>query len=218
MMHLDDKRCAVHKCAMRNILSILMVLSSVASLPAQTTAPLEVVNSSITAVNDLGKEVVLGKYKTALDRMYPPWKSRLARRLGGEEKMTQQFEQLKAEMLKQGTSMVSFKSYGFPKVFECYPGKKVEIVDGKEVEVLISTKWLILIPTETRYRIMNGNEFMVIESKGFQVAISDKDKIEWSFIDGAGLVVQDLRSLFISLPQDMVLPETVRREVPKSEQ
>jgi hypothetical protein len=59
---------------------------------------------------------------------------------------------------------------------------------------------------------------MVIESKGFQVAISDKDKIEWSFIDGAGLVVQDLRSLFISLPQDMVLPETVRREVPKSEQ
>ncbi len=185
---------------------------------AQVAAPLEVVNSAITAVNDLGKEVVLGKYKTALDRMYPPWKSRLARRLGGEEKMTEQFEQLKAEMLKQGTSMVAFKSYGFPKVFECYPGKKVEIVDGKEVEVLISTKWLILIPTETRYRIMKGTEFLVIESKGFQVAISDKDKIEWSFIDGAGLVVQDLRSLFISLPQDMVLPETVRREVPKSEQ
>ena len=217
-MNLDGEQHTVHKSGMRYVLSIFIAIVSVTNLRAQAAAPLEVVNSAITAVNDLGKEVVLGKYKTALDRMYPPWRSRLARRLGGDDKMAQQFEQIKAEMIKQGTSMVSFKSFGFPKVYECYPGKKVEIVDGKEVEVLISTKWLLLIPTETRYRVMNGNDVLVIESKGFQVAISDKDKIAWSFIDGAGLVVQDLRSLFISLPKDMVLPETVRREVPKGEQ
>lgn len=184
---------------------------------AQTTAPLEVVNSAITAVNDLGRQVVLGKMKTSLERMYPQWKERLSRRLGSEQALEKQFDEAVAEMMRQGTSMISFKSYGFPKVYEVFPGKKVEVVDGKEVETLINTKWLLLIPTEVRYRVMQKQEAIVIESKGFQVAIADKNKLQWTFIDGAGLTVQDMRSLFISLPVDMELPEIKRRTVPREE-
>jgi hypothetical protein len=184
---------------------------------AQTTAPLEVVNSAITAVNDLGRQVVLGKMKTSLERMYPQWKERLSRRLGSEQALEKQFDEAVAEMMRQGTSMISFKSYGFPKVYEVFPGKKVEIVDGKEVETMINTKWLLLIPTEVRYRVMQKQEAIVIESKGFQVAIAEKNKLQWSFIDGAGITVQDLRSLFISLPVDMELPEIKRRTVPREE-
>lgn len=184
---------------------------------AQTTASIEVVNSAITAANDLGKQVVLGKFKVSLERMYPQWRDRLSMRLGGQKALENQFDQALAEMMKQGTSMVSFKTYGFPRVYEVFPGKKVEVIDGKEVETLINTKWLLLIPTEVRYRVLQKQEALVIESKGFQVAIADKDKLQWTFIDGAGLTVQDLRSLFISLPKDMELPEIQRRTVPKEE-
>lgn len=197
--------------------TLLTISGLVAGASAQSTAPLEVVNSAITAVNDLGKQVVLGKYKVAMDRMYPQWKERLSSRAGGEAVLAKQFENMTAEMTKQGTSLVSFKSYGFPKVYEVYPGKKVETVDGKQVETLINTKWLLLIPTETRYRLMKDREQLVIESKGFQVAVADKDKLVWSFIDGSGLTVQDLRSMFISLPKDMELPEIKRQSVPSEE-
>ena len=53
----------------------------------------------------------------------------------------------------------------------------------------------------------------MIESIGFQVALADKGKNDWTFIDGAGLTTADLRSLFITLPQDMELPPIEKKEV-----
>jgi hypothetical protein len=193
------------------------MLGLATGLQAQTTAPIEVVNSAIAAVNDLGKQVVLGKMKTSMERMYPQWRKRLSERAGGDAALEKTFDEMTSDMMKQGITTISFKTFGFPTVYDVYPGKKVEIVDGKSVETLINTKWMLLIPTEVRYRVMNGATPLIIESKGFQIAISDKDKINWTFIDGASLKIQDLRSLFISLPKDMVLPEIKRREVPRDE-
>lgn len=202
---------------MRIITLVVTMLGLATGLQAQTTAPIEVVNSAIAAVNDLGKQVVLGKMKTSMERMYPQWRQRLSERAGGEAALEKTFDEMMAAMMKQGTTMISFKTFGFPTVYDVYPGKKVEMIDGKSVETLINTKWMLLIPTEIRYRVMNGATPLIIESKGYQIAISDKDKINWTFIDGAGLKVQDLRSMFISLPKDMVLPEIKRREVPRDE-
>lgn len=202
---------------MRIITLVVTMLGLVTGLQAQTTAPIEVVNSAIAAVNDLGKQVVLGKMKTSMERMYPQWRQRLSERAGGDAALQKTFDEMMAEMMKQGTTMISFKTFGFPTVYDVYPGKKVEIIDGKSVETLINTKWMLLIPTEIRYRVMNGATPLIIESKGYQIAISDKDKVNWTFIDGSGLKVQDLRSMFISLPKDMILPEIKRREVPRDE-
>ena len=52
----------------------------------------------------------------------------------------------------------------------------------------------------------------MIESIGFQVAVSDKGKNDWTFIDGSGLTVNDLRGLFVTLPQDLELPPLEKRE------
>ena len=202
---------------MRIITLVVTMLGLATGLQAQTTAPIEVVNSAIAAVNDLGKQVVLGKMKTSMERMYPQWRQRLSERAGGDAALEKTFDEMMAEMMKQGTTMISFKTFGFPTVYDVYPGKKVEIIDGKSVETLINTKWMLLIPTEIRYRVMNGATPLIIESKGYQIAISDKDKVNWTFIDGSGLKVQDLRSMFISLPKDMILPEIKRREVPRDE-
>lgn len=177
--------------------------------------PPEVVASAVSAVSDLGKEVVLGRYQTAIDRMYPQWKERAAKRMGGMEALQEQLDGVAKQMLQQGISITDFKPLGQPRAFEVYPGKKVEKVNGEDVETLRYTKWLVLVPTVTKFRAMiDGDPVAVnIESTGFQVAISDKDSMAWTFIDGSAVSVNDLRSLFITLPQDLELPPLGKKQI-----
>ena len=118
------------------------------------------------------------------------------------------------KLMQQGISMISFKPQGQPRSFEVGPGKKVDLVDGEEVESLIFTKWMVMIPTVTKFRIIRQSDPKptIIESVGFQIAISDKGKNDWTFIDGSGLTVNDLRMLFPTLPQDIEFPPLVKRE------
>lgn len=182
---------------------------------ATQQVPPEVVASAVKAVAELGREVVLGRYQVAIERMYPVWKERTAKRMGGMEKLEQQLDGVAKQMLQQGISITDFTPAGQPRPFEVYPGKIVEVVDGKEVENLRYTKWLVLVPTLTKFRAMLGTPPMavIIESTGFQVAICDKDKDQWSFIDGSAVTVNELRSLFITLPQDLELPPLEKRQI-----
>lgn len=180
--------------------------------------PPEVVASAVAAVGKLGDEVVLGRYKVAVDRMNPMWKERVAKRMGGMEALEKQLEGVAAQMVQQGISMISCKPNGKPRAYGVVPGKKVEKENGVETEKLVHTKWMVLVPTTTRFRIMRGStpgdppKVITIESTGFQVAVSDRGKNDWTFIDGAGLTINDLRSLFITLPQDMELPPVGKKE------
>jgi hypothetical protein len=177
-------------------------------------APPDVVDSAVDAVAKLGDEVVLGRYQVAVERMNPMWKERIAQRLGGMKELEKQLASVAQQMVQQGVSMISFKPQGPTRSFEVGPGKKVDKVAGEQVESLIFTKWIVLIPTVTTFRILRQGDPkpMVIESIGFQVAISDKGKNQWSFIDGSGLSVNDLRMLFSTLPQDLQLPPISKRE------
>jgi len=71
----------------------------------------------------------------------------------------------------------------------------------------------------TQFKILQSQpgqpaKWIEIESIGYQVAISDREKLDWTFIDGGGLNANDLRSVFITLPQDMVLPPVGKKEAP----
>jgi len=182
---------------------------------AAQKVPPEVTASAVSAVEDLGKEVVLGRYQTAIDRMYPQWKERAAKRMGGMENLEKQLDGVAKQMLQQGISITDFKPQGQPRSFEVFPGKKVEIVNGQEVETLRYTKWLVLVTTVTKFRAMlEGDPVAVnIESTGFQVAVSDKGSGKWSFIDGSAVSVNDLRSLFITLPNDLELPPLGKKQI-----
>ena len=188
-----------------------------ATAPAATfsAAPADVVASAVAAVASLGDEVVLGRYQVALERMNPAWKERTANRMpGGMKELEKQLAGVAKQMVQQGISMISFKPQGLPRSFEVGPGKKVETIKGETVETLIFTKWLVIIPTATKFRIIRPGEAkpIVIESIGFQVAITDKGKNDWTFIDGSGLTVNDLRGLFVNLPQDLQFPPLEKRE------
>lgn len=177
-------------------------------------APPEVVASAVAAVGRLGEEVVLGRYQVAVEKMNPEWKDRVAKRMGGMEALEKQLSGVAKQMVQQGVSMISFKPQGQPRSFEVGPGRKVDTVNGEQVESLVFNKWMVLIPTSTKFRIIRQGDPkpLVIESVGFQVAVSDKGKNDWTFIDGSGLSVNDLRSIYATLPQDIELPPVEKRE------
>jgi len=200
---------------------LFLLLAMPAGLHAQDNEiateaiPPAVVASAVNAVSELGKEVVLGKFEVAIERMYPVWKERTAKKVGGMEKLQQELDGVAKQMLQQGIAIIDFKPQGQPRAFEVFPGKKVEVIDGKEVETLRYTKWLVLVPTVTKFRaLIKGDPVAVtIESTGFQVAITDKGEDDWTFIDGSAVTVNELRSLFITLPQDLELPPLEKRQV-----
>ena len=157
-----------------------------------------VVASAVEAVNALGKEVVLGRYRVAVDRMYPQWKEREAARAGGMDKLEAKLEEVPKQMLNRGISVTNFTSAGQARAYEVSPGKTVTTVNGQQVERLRYTKWMVLVPTVTNFRLLvEGNpKPVIIQDTGFQVAISDKGANKWSFIDGSSLTINDLRKLF----------------------
>lgn len=189
-------------------------VAPVPATPTASAAPPDVVASAVSAVARLGDEVVMGRYQVAVERMNPLWKERTAKRLGGMKELEKQLAGVAKQMVQQGISMISFKPQGQPRSYEVGPGKKVETVAGEEVESLVFTKWMVLIPTATTFRVMLPGEpkARVIESIGFQVAVSEKGKSDWSFIDGSGLTVNDLRGLYPTLPQDLQFPPLEKRE------
>jgi len=202
---------------------LFLLLAITAGLRAENLAevavtevpPPEIVSSASKAVADLGKEIVLGRFHVAGERMYPMWKERSAKRIGGMEKLQEQIDGVAKMMLQQGISITDFSPKGQARAYEVYPGKVVEVVDGKEVERLRYTKWLVLVPTVTRFRThIKGDPIaVIIESTGFQVAVTDKGKEDWTFIDGSGVSVNELRSLFVNLPMNLELPPLEKRKI-----
>jgi hypothetical protein len=183
--------------------------------PQSQAAPAAAVQSAQAAVAQLGEQVVQGRYQVAVERMNPLWKERMAARMGGIDAIEKQLAGVSEQMIQQGITIISFEPQGQPSSYEVSPGKKVENVGGQQVESLVYTKWLVLVPTLTKFRIFpkGSQKAVVIESTGFQAAISDKDKNDWTFIDGSSLNQSELRKLFVNLPQDIVLPPLGKREV-----
>jgi hypothetical protein len=201
----------------RAILSMTMLWVVASGVDAQVEVPQEVADSAVAAVKAMGDQVVLGKHQVAIDRMYPQWKESVAKREGGMAKLEAKLAGIVKQMNAQGVQLISFRPEGEPTAYEVGPGKEVVEEGGRKVEKMIYKQWMLLIPTLTEYRIAKPEksgdlpEFLVIASRGFQVAISDKGKNDWTFIDGAGVTVPELRRLFITLPDTMVLPE-IKRE------
>jgi hypothetical protein len=186
-------------------------LASEAVVQAERPGP-EVAASAAAAVAKLGEEVVQGRYQVALERMNPQWKDRTAARMGGMKALEAQLARVAEDMVRQGVRMLSFKPQGEPRVLEVAPGSAT---GGR----LVYTKWLVLVSTVSRVRLLQQSEGqpprqVTIENTGYQVAIAEKGKSDWTFIAGEGLTPSDLRSLFGTLPTDLALPPVSKRIIP----
>lgn len=199
---------------MRVFLSMAVFVLGSFRAAGQVDAPPEVTASAVAAVKAMGEQVVLGRHQVAIERMYPDLKKRLAKQEGGMAKLEARLaDAFGRKMSEQGVRLISFRPEGRAVAYEVGPGKEVVDLGAGPVERMIFRQWLILIPTVAEYRttrpVVEGgvSKSLVITSRGFQVAVSEKGKNDWTFIYGAGLTVPDLRRMFITLPETMVLPE-----------
>ena len=121
-------------------LASILVMSRGAA-PAEEI-PAGVASSAVAAVKKLGEQVVLGNRMYAVERMYPRWKERMAKRMGGmevlERKLKEQIRNVDEQMRLHGMSMISFKPVGVPSVHGVWPGKQIKAVipGGTSVPVL----------------------------------------------------------------------------------
>ncbi len=167
--------------------------------------PKEVLNQAVAATRAMGQEVLKGDYSVALNRMYPRWKKRAAKRLvGGQAELARRLGEMPAKMAKQGISMLKYE------VGEPTGAHEVVLLrgqDGNGKEINMYLEWLVFVPTRAEYRIIDPETRLArrIETKGFQVAVNRKGTVDWYFIDGRNCSIADLRSFFPGLPEDLGL-------------
>lgn len=185
------------------------------SIVAADLVPPEVPNAAVLAVQQLGEQVLAGHYKVAIDRMNPQWKERTAARMKGMKNLERQLEETVAQMSRLGIAMVSFKPMGQPRVYQVTPGYREINKQGKKQQAFLYTKWLVFVPTVTTFRVAREGmpKASIVESQSYQVAVAEKGKNDWTFIDGSGLNIADLRGLYGTLPADLELPPILKREI-----
>ena len=179
---------------------------------AETPKP-EVTASALAAVQKYGTDIVAGRFPEVVGRMYLPYKERMAKRAGSVEEFDRQLQEAMAKIQSAGVTTLSLKIQSDPQIFEVTLGKKTEIVDGKPAEIMVYTKWLVLVPIVTRFQAVNKGEKHLVDRTSYLVAISDKGKNDWSFMDGASSSMVDLRGMFPTLP-DLKLPPLGAKEIP----
>ena len=183
-----------------------------------------IADSAQAAVQRLGLERMKGNFRYGQDRMYPRWKRRLAKRLGGMDKIEQQFVAGEQQRIKMGLVVTDYRA-GAPRAFfDVWRAKKLDARTGKPIadasgHEIIVEHWLAVVPTVTRVKLpdrQQGGKIREIEEQSYTIAICEKGSNDWYFLTGMKPTVQDLRSLFPSLPLDekeLGLPIPSAREI-----
>ena len=183
------------------VAAVVMAGPLIAGSEVRRPLPPEVARSAAAAVDAMGVELSQGRVAVTLEKMYGPWKDRAARRLGGLDKLVEVVVERRNRMQANGMQLMQIKSRPPTNGFEVKPVMKTDEVTGlKEVDHY--QEWLVFVPTTIRYRVIEADtgQARFLEKDGFQVAVAKQGTADWSFIDGAKLTVEELRTLFPTLP------------------
>ena len=166
--------------------------------------PAEAMKSATAATKVLGEEILKQNYSFAFQRMHPRYKARAAVKAGGEEKLAELLKAVPKKMKEAGITILT--------VGTKIPNSSFVVPEYRE--------WLVFVPTIKTYLIPDPETAKVrrFETKGYQVAVAKAGTNDWHFIDGAKMSLQQLRSIFPSLPNDakkLNLPEVSTREILK---
>lgn len=167
--------------------------------------PQSVLDQAEAATRAMGQQVLQGNFKVALDRMYPRWRKRAAKKLqGGQAELAERLAEIPKEMARQGISMLKYE------VQKPTSAHEVVLLRGEDKEgrpIKMYLEWIVFVPTRAEYRVIDPATRLPrkIETRGFQIAVNKKGTPNWHFIDGRNCSVPDLRSFFPSLPEDQEL-------------
>jgi len=210
-------------------MSLLAVFSTLKAQAQEVGGGAVVVDPAIStsataAVQKLGIEMMKGNFKYGIDHIYPRWKRRLAKRHGGMEKLDAALTQSAQQQIKMQMKVVGYRAGQPTAFFSVWKAKKINPKTGKPIidavgrEVIVS-HWLAVVPTVVRVKIpdpQRGGMLREIEESSYALAVSEKGSGNWHFLTGLKPTIQDLRSLFPSLPADekaLRLPPSKAREI-----
>jgi hypothetical protein len=187
--------------------------------------PAETIASCQRATQKLGNNVIKGNYLYAHDKVYPRYKKRQVA-VHGEKKYREQFLNIGKMLNKMGGTITNFKAeepVGFFRVWpQIKPDAKLKLDRGEQKNLQagdVVYNRLIIVPTiqEWIFRDNHGGPPRKLKREGFQVAIAQETVVpgeeQWTFIDGDALSPRDLRAMFPSLPQKLVLPKLLDSEI-----
>jgi len=221
------------KMGMRSLLMGVLgtVIVSIGGMPASLSAQeagLVVVDPAVArsaqaAVQKMGLEMMKGNFGYAHTRMYPRWKRRLAKQHGGMAKLEAGLAQAVRQQAKMGMMVTAFHAGTPTSFFSVWRAKKRddkgELVKDATGRFIVVEHWLTFVPTVTRVKIpdtQRGGKLRTLEERSYTVAITEKGKNDWYFMTGMKPTIQDLRSMFPSLPatkKDLKLPPSSAREI-----
>lgn len=159
------------------------------------------------AVQSLGNEVLKSNFTYAIDHMYPRWRERQAKRMGGEGKLLEAFNKVGSQMQDAGITIDSFTALAPQKAYHVHP-KMREGVSQINSSDDLHYEVLVLVPTRMKMSFMlEGQPKRSFMRESFQIAVARQGSDQWTFIDGATIRVVDLRSMFPLLPKNLILPE-----------
>ena len=183
-----------------------------------------IADSAQAAVQRLGLEMMKDNFQYGIDNMYPRWKRRLAKRMGGMDKLDAALAKSTQQQMKMRMKVVGYKAGRPTAFFSVWRAKKIDpntgkpLIDATGRETIVS-HWLAVVPTTVRVRIpdpQQGGKIREIEESSYTTVVSEKGSNKWHFMTTMKPTVQDLRSLFPSLPADekaLNLPPSKAREI-----
>ncbi len=201
---------------MRFIKTLFLFISLTSFLRAEV--PAEVLRNAGQATQALGDKVRIGDMQVSIDRMYPRWKAQMSKRVGGTVQLAEMLKKSAEQMRVAGVTIESFIAEPPVIAYEASLPKGAGAINGETGEqVGEKLDWLVLVPTRMIIRMPDPDTGVSrkFETKSYQIAISSKAKLDWTFIDGSSVKIQDLRSLFPTLPETLQLPVTGHSEIKK---
>jgi len=183
-----------------------------------------IADSARAAVQKLGVELMKDNFQYGIDKMYPRWKRRLAKRQGGMDKLNAALAQAVQQQVRLRMKVVGYQAGQPTAFFSVWKAKKIDprtgrpAIDATGREKIVS-HWLAVVPTVVRVKIpdpQRGGLIREIEEKSYTMVDSEKGSNEWHFMTTMKPSIRDLRSLFPSLPADVKslnLPPSGAREI-----
>lgn len=185
-------------------------------------ATMEAVQS---ATQTLGNNILNGNFSYAVEKMYPRYRSKQEKLHGRMDAKKIELD-MSTSLNNMGVTITSFtaeKPIGVFKVWQqIKPSVKLRLDQGIKTELKASDvfhNWLFIVPTTQVWTFASkkGGPPRRLKREGFQIAVAQETPVAgqetWTFIDGASMTTQDLRSVFPSLPVRLVLPERSDSEV-----
>ncbi len=173
-------------------------------MPPRQPVPETVRIEAQKATQVLMNRVVRGDVDAAFKHMNPDWRKIEARKNGGEAALAKKFREGFASLKAKGVELRATEAKMPVMAYEVDFGHQKQVINGVSTKIGVYKQWMVFVPTSSMviardHGVVPPKEVQML-LKSFQIAISEKGKNDWTFIDGAHITATELRQLFPFLP------------------